>query len=264
MILNDHDYPLTADQVGGVIAAPEKQRGGVYGTGQRMAACLTNRAVARWVTSQGGPYDPRPQFDPHAFVTSTDTLYSLSMEGRGTAGPLVTAVTVAVTEAATEAATRSAGGRLPVPLLGVLDEAANVCRWRDLPNLYSHFGSRGIVLMTILQSWSQGCEVWGAAGMRKLWLAANVKVYGGGVDEEEEFLRYLSHVFGTYDQLTASVSCSRGQRSVSQQLHRDQILDVADLAALPKGRAIVLASGSRPTLARTRPWMTGPHAAAVR
>ncbi|WP_225224449.1 TraM recognition domain-containing protein [Cellulomonas sp. JH27-2] len=58
-----------------------------------------------------------------------------------------------------------AGGRLDVPLLGVLDEAANVCRWSQLPNLYSHFGSRGIVLMTILQSWSQGVQVWRREGM---------------------------------------------------------------------------------------------------
>ena len=55
-------------------------------------------------------------------------------------------------------------------MVGVLDEAANVCRWRELPNLYSHYGSRGIVLMTILQSWSQGVEVWGRDGMRKLWI----------------------------------------------------------------------------------------------
>ena len=40
-----------------------------------------------------------------------------------------------------------------------------------------------IVLLTILQSWSQGVEVWGEGGMRKLWSAANVKVYGGGVTE---------------------------------------------------------------------------------
>ena len=51
---------------------------------------------------------------------------------------------------------------------------------------------------------------------------------------------------------------------MSQQLHRERILDVADLAAMPKGRAVVLSSGSRPTLIRTQPWMTGPHAADVR
>ncbi|MGL5859365.1 MAG: type IV secretory system conjugative DNA transfer family protein, partial [Angustibacter sp.] len=270
-VLRDHGYGLTADLVAGVVGAPEKQRGGIYGTAQQMATCLTNRQVAAWITpsstttstTTGTSADLRSQFDPAAFVAGAGTLYSLSREGRGSAGPLVTALTVAVVEAAEETAARSAGGRLSTPLLGVLDEAANVCRWRELPNLYSHYGSRGIVLMTILQSWSQGVEVWGEAGMRKLWSAANVKVYGGGVSEAG-FLEDLSRLLGSYDRPTASVSTGRGHRSVSRQLHRERILDVAELAELPKGRAIVLASGSRSTLIRTQPWMTGPHAEQVR
>lgn len=261
-ILRRHGYDLTADQVRGVITAPEKQRGGIYGTAQQMASCLTNRQVAAWVNPQGNP-DLRPQFGPAAFVRDGGTLYSLSKEGRGTAGPLVTALTVAVVEAAEELAAGSAGGRLSVPLLGVLDEAANVCRWRELPNLYSHYGSRGIVLMTILQSWSQGVDVWGESGMRKLWSASNVKVYGGGVSEDA-FLESLSKLIGDYDRQASSVSSGRGGRSVNQQLHRERILDVADLAAMPKGRAVVLSSGNRPTLIRTQPWMTGPHAEKVK
>lgn len=261
-ILRRHGYNLTADQVRGVVTAPEKQRGGIYGTAQQMASCLTNRQVAAWVNPQG-PSDLRPQFDPAAFVRDGGTLYSLSKEGRGTAGPLVTALTVAVVEAAEELAAGSAGGRLSVPLLGVLDEAANVCRWRELPNLYSHYGSRGIVLMTILQSWSQGVDVWGESGMRKLWSASNVKVYGGGVSEDA-FLESLSKLIGDYDRQASSVSSGRGGRSVNQQLHRERILDVADLAAMPKGRAVVLSSGNRPTLIRTQPWMTGPHAEKVK
>lgn len=261
-ILRDHGFALTADQVAGVISAPEKQRGGVFGTAQQMASCLTNRQIATWVTPQGEA-DMRPQFHPEEFITQgTATLYSLSKEGRSTAGPLVTALTVAVVEAAEDLAAKSAGGRLATPLLGVLDEAANVCRWQELPNLYSHYGSRGIVLMTILQSWSQGVDVWGESGMRKLWSAANIKVYGGGVSEAA-FLEDLSRMIGDYDRLSSSTSYGRGHRTVSQQLHRDRILDVADLAAMPKGRAVVLASGSRPTLIRTIPWMTGPHAKAV-
>ncbi|MFK5160050.1 type IV secretory system conjugative DNA transfer family protein [Propionibacterium freudenreichii] len=248
--------------VAGVVDAPEKQRGGVFGTAQQMASCLTNRQVAAWVTPRGAA-DTRPHFDPAGFVRDGGTLYSLSKEGRGTAGPLVTALTVAVVEAAEELAAHSAGGRLSTPLVGVLDEAANVCRWRELPNLYSHYGSRGIVLMTILQSWSQGVEVWGESGMKKLWSASNVKVYGGGVSEAA-FLEDLSRTIGDYDRLATSSSYGRGQRTVSQQLHRERILDVADLAAMPKGRAVVVASGSRPTLIRTQPWMTGPHADEVR
>lgn len=259
-ILRDHDFPLTADQVSGVVTAPERQRGGIYGTAQQMAGCLTNRKVARWIAA--GPDDRRPAFDPADFVRSGGTLFSLSKEGKGTAGPLVTALTVAVVEAAEQLATRSANGRLPVPLLGVLDEAANVCRWRDLPDLYSHYGSRGIVLMTILQSWSQGVDVWGESGMKKLWSAANIKVYGGGV-AEAQFLEDLSRIVGDYDRLSSSASVTKGQRTVSQQLQRERILDIADLAAMPQGRALVLASGSRPTLVRTIPWMTGRYATRI-
>lgn len=89
--------------------------------------------------------------------------------------------------------------------------------------------------MTILQSWSQGTEVWGESGMDKLWSASNAKVYGGGVSEAT-FLEDLSRVIGDYDRISSSTSSGRGQRTVSQQLQRERILDVADLAArCPRG-----------------------------
>lgn len=261
-ILLDNDYELIAAQIEGVINSPEKLRGSVYQTSVQMASCLTQRSVLRWVTAKE-PFDARPQFDPHAFVADGGTLYSLSREGQGSAGALVTALTVAVVEAAEARAVRSPGGRLPVPMLAALDEAANVCRWHDLPDLYSHYGSRGIVMMTILQSWSQGCRVWGEGGMKTLWSAANVAVYGGGV-REEAFLEMMSKLVGDYDKQTSSVSTSQGRRTHSHQLQRERILDVADLAALPKGRAVVFASGARPTLIETQPWMTSKHADAVK
>lgn len=262
-LVNQAGYELTADQLAGVLYAPDKQRGGIYGTAQQMANCLTNRHIATWITPQG-PDDRRRQLQAEDFVHADGgTLYSLSKEGTTTAGPLVTALTAAITEAAETLAAGSPGGRLATPLLGVLDEAANVCRWRDLPALYSHYGSRGIVLMTILQSWSQGVDVWGESGMRKLWSAANIAVYGGGV-KERDFLDMLAATIGDYDKTTRSVTTGKGQRTTSHQLTRERILDPADLAALPPGRAIVIASGARPTLITTQPWMVGPHADAIR
>ncbi len=261
-ILKTHGYELLASSVRGVIAYPDKQRAGIYGTAMKMASCLTNRRVASWVNPTG-PNDARPQLRPEEFVRSSGTLYSLSREGRGTASPLVTALTVAVTDAAEELATNSPGGRLQVPFLGVLDEAANVCRWAELPNLYSHYGSRGVILMTILQSWDQGAVVWGEAGMSKLWSSSNIAVYGGGV-RDPKFLEMLAKLIGERDRHTTNTSYTRGQRTVSHSVNRERILDVDDLAALPKGRAIVLASGARTALARTLPWMTGPHAEAVK
>ena len=110
-MLRAHDYDLIAADVQGVIMSPEKQRGGVYGTARQMASCLKIRAIERWVAPLGSNFsgDRRPQFDPDAFVRGTGTLYSLSKEGQGSAGALVTALTAAVVEAAEELATGQAG-----------------------------------------------------------------------------------------------------------------------------------------------------------
>lgn len=262
-ILDDSHYRLLAASVRDAVNAPDKQRSGIYGTAKQMVACLTNSKAAAWVTPQA-VFDRRRQFDPTQFVRTPSTLYSLSKEGRGSAGPLVTALTVAVTEAAEDFAKTQAGGRLSVPMVCVLDEAANVCRWKELPNLYSHYGSRGIIMMTILQSWSQGVEVWGREGMRKLWSAATIKVYGGGVSEVE-FLDELSRLIGEVELESTSVSNSAGKggRSVSVSTRKERVLDVSDLGSLPKGRAVVISSGTPPLLGKTLPWMTGPHAIAV-
>jgi len=230
-----------------------------------MASCLKIRAIERWVAPVGSNVggDHRPQFDPDAFVRGTGTLYSLSKEGQGSAGALVTALTAAVVEAAEEYATGQAGGRLAVPMLVVLDEAANVCRWKNLPDLYSHYGSRGIPIMSLFQSWAQGQVVFGREGMHKLWSASNVKLYLGGI-AEADFPRELSELVGDYDKSTASVSYNRGIRSTNHQLRRERILDPAELSALPRGRAVMLSSGTPAALIETVPWMKGKHAAAVR
>ncbi|GAA1565006.1 hypothetical protein GCM10009789_18210 [Kribbella sancticallisti] len=253
---------LSADALSGVINAPDKQRAGIYGTAQQSAQFLVNRKVTRWVIPNG-PNDNRPQFNPHQFVREGGTLYSLSKEGAGTAGPLVTALTVAVVEAAEDYAKTCPGGRMPSPLVGVLDEAANVCRWKDLPDLYSHFGSRGIVLMTILQSWAQGVECWGERGMEKLWSAANIRVYGGGVSDAN-FLERLSKLIGDYDIMSSSVSYNKGERGTSKQTQRHHIMEVSDLASMPPGRAVVFPSGIPATMIKTVPWMVRPDAAAVK
>jgi type IV secretory pathway TraG/TraD family ATPase VirD4 len=261
LVLRQHDLTKAAESVHNIIAAPEKQKGGVYGTAQQIMSFMVGAQATRWVEPTG-PGDTRPEFRPDEFVQGNGTLYLLSMEGGADAAAIVTALTVAVTQAAERRAV-AAGGRLPVPLLLVLDEAANVCRWEQLPNLYSHYGSRGISIMTILQSWSQGVEVWGEAGMKKLWTAANAKVYLGGVDEAA-FLEDLSRLVGDYELTTVSRSHSSTGSSSSVQARQERVLDASDLRAMPRGRGLLLYSGTPAVLLRTVPWMSGPHAAELR
>ncbi|WP_162239029.1 MULTISPECIES: TraM recognition domain-containing protein [unclassified Rathayibacter] len=171
-----------------------------------------------------GENDARPEFDPAAFVRSTGTLYSLSQEGAGSLGPLVLALTAATV----------------------------------------HYGSRGIPIMSVCQSWSQGVNLFEREGMDKLWSAANAKISAGGISDTG-FLRMVSELIGTYDRVTTSASINKGVRSTTSALRRDLILDVAELANVPTpkkrrkiGRALLMSSGSRAAILRTVPWFDGP------
>ncbi|MEW1920722.1 type IV secretory system conjugative DNA transfer family protein [Pseudarthrobacter oxydans] len=263
-ILREHDYELQYKGLESTLKLADKQRDGIFGTAEKMIQCLKSRNTLRWVAPTGGASvasDARRQFDPHAFAASQETIYILSKEGAGSAAPLTTALTVAIAEAMEERAERS-GGRLPKPALFALDELANVVRWAGLPDQFSHYGSKGLIVMGILQSWSQGVELWSEANMRKIWSAANVKVYGGGV-AEEGFLRALSDLIGDYSYINVSVSSGKSGSGRSRQEAKERIFDVSNLAELDRGRAVVLASGAPATLVRTMPWYAGPHKDAV-
>lgn len=247
---------MTAQSLRGMMNLPAETRGGVYGGASQTMSFLLNDAALRWVLPPTAKDSENVmEFRPNDFVASTDTLYCLSQEGRGSASPIVTALTVAVIEAALEHAKTQPGGRLALPLFVALDEAANVCRWRELPDLYSHFGSRGIVVDTLLQSWSQGESVWGSPGMNKLWSASNVKAYGGGVSEDK-FLQSLSTLIGMeyVDQVQTSSGRQGTSRSVSVGAVQRPIAPVSELMAMPPSRAWVFASGAPAVYVRTVPY----------
>lgn len=174
------------------------------------------------------------------------------------AAPLVAALTDRIMRDGTSAAGRQPGGRLDPPLLAVLDEAANICRIGDLPALYSHLGSRGIVPLTILQSYAQGVGVWGENGMKALWSAATVKLVGSGIDDPA-FAEDLSRLIGDTDVDMVSVSTSDGKRSRSRSVQQRRILPAADIRALPKGRVLLLSTGAKAGLLHAAPWYSGPR-----
>lgn len=263
-ILKEHGYELQYKGLESTLKLADKQRDGIFGTAEKMVQCLKSRNTLRWVAPEAGATvatDSRRQFNPKDFAQSRETIYILSKEGAGSAAPLTTALTVAIAEAMEERAERR-GGRLDLPALFALDELANVVRWAGLPDQFSHYGSKGLIVMAILQSWSQGVELWGEANMRKIWSAANIKVYGGGV-AEDGFLRALSDLIGDYSYTNVSISSGKSGRSRSRQEAKERIFDVSNLAELDRGRAVVLASGAPATLVRTLPWYTGPHKEAV-
>jgi len=240
-----------ADELQATLNMVEVTRSGIFAGAQQIMGFTADDRTMSWVK----PNNWIPELRIDDLVRSSDTLYLLSQEGPVSAAPVVTALTMVFTETATEYAKRQSGGRLSVPALVELDEAANVCRWSQLPAQYSHFGSRGLLVEAMLQSWSQGVAAWGREGMQTLWSAANVKVYGGGV-AEPEFLSMLSDLIGSHwvDQVQTTSSQGGSSSTRSLQAQERKIAPVDQLGSLPRGRAWVLASGATALLTRLVPF----------
>jgi len=256
-LLRDVDMVAMAEQLQGTVRGAVETRDGIYETARQCVACLLDPEIVAWVTP-----DPRlPQFRPDRHVLGRDTLYLLSKDGGGSAAGVIAGLADATMRAGVVAAERM-GGRLDPPMTAVLDEAANVCRISDLPDLYSHFGSRGINVVTLLQSYRQGSRVWGEAGMDAMWSAATIKLLGAGLDDAD-FVEKISKLVGNQDVRTASVSKGKEGTSRSYSYRLDPVLPADRIRALPKGTALLLATGVRPALIRLRPWYKEPDAGAI-
>lgn len=265
-VLAGTSFREVVNELVGIYSSTEQERSGVFSTAQLLVSCLTDAQISDWVNPRPGEdsgVSGRELFEPERFVQANNTLYSLSTDGYGSAKALVTSLTQSVLDAATAKARTEPGGRLSLPMVCVLDEAANVCPWPELPKLYSHFGSRGILVWTILQSYPQGVRVWGEDGMEALITAANHRIYAGG-NLPGHLLDLFSKACGDYYYTTPGTPASRNSPAGRAQEHHDRIFDEAELTALPRGRAINLSSGNRALLLRTIPWMAGPQAEAVR
>ncbi len=259
-LLFEHGYPQVARALRGRQHGAPETRDGIYETARTAAKCLQDPRIMAWVnppTTAGGP-----RFNPDTFPTGTDTLYLLSKDGAGSSGPLVAALTDQVMRHGVLRA-EARGGRLDPPMLCMLDEAANICPLADLPQLYSHYGGRGIALVTILQTYQQGTTVWGDRGMGTLWGAATVKLVGAGADDPR-FAADVSALIGEHDVTTLSLTRdASGYLSRQVSVRRQRVMGPEDVRALSRGTAILLASGARPAMLRLHPWYQQPRAAVL-
>jgi len=257
-LLTDAGFTAMAVSLRGAQNGAAETRDGIYQTARTAAKAMTNPEIMAWVTP------PRrgtlPMFNPDGFAAGTGTLFLLS-KSRSAAAPLIAALSDTAMRAAERRAERL-GGRLDPPMVVVLDEAANICRIADLPDLYSHLGSRGITPVTILQSYEQGVTVWGEQGMAALWGAATKKIIGAGVDSPR-LARDLATLIGQHDVPVRSINYGEGRASESVSLRRQDILEPAAIRALPPGTSLLLATGAKPALIHLTPWHAGPRAAQI-
>ena len=283
-ILAQNGYGDRANTMRSKQAVNAKQRDGFYDMARRYLdpldepryemAVLPNTRIAIGTDSDGNitiapgrSVHDLPELDIDQVVRSTDTVYAMSKEGAGSASALTTALVGALGDALEEYGAQQSNGRVPIPATVVLDEAANICKLQKLPGWYTHFGSRGINLFTILQSASQAKTVWGESQWKTMCDASNMMWYGGNVDDKD-FLGSLSDDIGDHFVLTESRSRSAGilgggQTTITTSEVKEKILTTDDLKALPRTRAIVTVAGSKPLLVEKNYWKNTPFAADI-
>lgn len=284
-VLAQNGYADLANTMQSKQSVNAKQRDGFYDMARRHLApldepryeeaILPNTRITigtdsegRVLITEGREVHDLPELDIDQVVRSTDTVYAMSKKGAGSASALTTALVGAIGDALQEYGAQQSGGRVPIPAVMVLDEAANICKLQQLPEWYSHFGSRGIILITILQSPSQAKKVWGETNFDAMVDACNLLWYGGNVDDAK-FLASLSDAIGDHYVETENRSRSggilgAGQTTISTSWQKEKILTVDDLKALPKTRAIVTMGGSKPLLVRKHFWGNAPFAAEIK
>lgn len=252
-LLHEHGWPRKAAALAARYDLTDRTRSGVFGNAQQMVACLEHEVPGRWVTPAAG----KRRFDADAFIAESQaggrpTMYVLSKEGPTSASALTLILTVTLMDAAEEYGERCDGGRLAVPLIVPLDEAANCVRWGQLANKYSHYGSRSIIITTILQSFTQAKRIWGEDSTRDM-LTNGCLVYGGGI-KDRGFLEELSAFVGEHEERRLSRSRGRAQDSVSESIGEKRTLTVAELQALPFGVMLVVPQKAPPMLVEAVPW----------
>ena len=116
--------------------------------------------------------------------------------------------------------------------------------------------------MTILQSYSQGVTVWGDNGMKELWSAATIKLIGAGIDDSK-FADEISLLVGDHDvrHVSRNTGGERATRTITTRTQR--ILPPSAVRAMPKGSALLMATGVKIAPIALQPWFASPRQADI-
>lgn len=242
-ILRDHGLDAMAEAQEKMAQLAQETQDGIFQHVREAVQPLYDPEIVKWVTQQPNCDEIRPS----EWVRTRNTLYLLSKNGGGGAAPIIAALADAFFRAGVVEAEANGTGRLDPTMLAVLDEAANICKIEDLPQMKSVMGGYGIQIATILQNYRQGVRTWGADGMDALWSGCTAKLIGAGLDDHK-FLNEISDLIGMRPILEESFTSARGGTSSTRSKRRERIMEAPDLREMDKGHALLLGTSTRPAL----------------
>lgn len=228
----------------------EKTRSGVITTLTRTFQFMLNPSVVHTLTPPMG----ERTFDFASFVQSKDTLYLVSSgQQHGSAGPLFAAFLGELAEfARMYGSKRVVSGqqvsRLDPPMTFELDEICNIA-YIPVDSWASWAAGSGIRIHAYLQTWAGAVERWGPHGASALWGNSKMKIIYSGVTELA-LLDQVSKLLGKV-RLREDHGQSAENRQGGQYRYRyvqHDVIDPAGASMVPRGYALVIGSGAKPTV----------------
>jgi type IV secretory pathway TraG/TraD family ATPase VirD4 len=184
-------------------------------------------------------------FSATDFLHQADTVFVVAPSDETT--PLAALVVGLVEEIRSEALRASnATGALSLPLLLALDEIATICPLPSLPQIAAEGGGRNIVLLAVLQDFSQAAARWGRDVADGLLTLAGAKLVLPGLADAETLQRLETLIGKRWSQQVSRsetrTGVLRGDRSWGTYRSEFEHPRMASSAIrqLPPGRAVAL------------------------
>ena len=202
--LDGGDRGIARDLLDGIVTTDERELSGIWST--------TSGALGGFRSSEALAATCDPDFDPTAFVHTSDTVYiAAPAHHQALVAPLVVGLLDDIRRAAYA---RAATGlhRSDPPVVLALDELANIAPLPELPSMVSEGGGQGLVTLACFQDLSQARHRWpGQADGFPSLFGTTVVLPGIG---DVATLEALSVLAGDEELITRSVS--RGQMSTGR------------------------------------------------
>lgn len=261
------DRSIARDLLDGIVSTDERELSGIWST--------ASGALGGFRSTEALSATCDPDFDPHDFVRTADTVYiAAPSHHQALVAPLVVGLIDDIRRATyARAADRTERGRPPVVL--ALDELANIAPLPELPSMISEGGGQGLVTLACFQDLSQARHRWpGQADGFPSLFGTTVVLPGIG---DVATLEALSVLAGDEELLTRTVSrghtltgrpfadlMAMGTPQVSEQLSTQWRRRLApdDITRGQSGHALAFDSRNQPSWIAlapahlAEPWVT--------
>lgn len=238
-----------------IVATEDRERSGILST--------TSDVLSSYLSESALAAAAEPNFDPHGFVSSADTVYvCASGRAQSLVGPVIVALVEELRAAAYQRAGANRGpGGPPVSL--ILDEVANIAPLPDLPSIVSEGSGQGLLTLVSLQDLSQARARWGreAEGFASLFGA---KLVFPGIGDLGT-LEAVSALCGEVDVPARSRTVGGAwwrpggpTRSVTFSTRRQRRMPVDAVSKGVPGKGLYLEGGEAPSLIELTPWHSTP------